>query len=204
MKQTQTTMKYLTAASVLALIPAVASAHPGHPGHVGQGSFGAGFAHPLLGVDHLLALLAVGLLSARAGGRTLRLLPALFIGAMAAGAVAGAARMALPFVEQGIALSVLCFGLVLAAAWRPALNIAAPAVAFFALFHGFAHGAEMPAGAAALAYGAGFMAASITVLASGAALGAASDRFANREAGLRIPRAAGAVMSIAGVALLLV
>lgn len=203
MKNNTTMMKHLPAAAAMTLLPAAAFAHPGHPGHGGFHGFGGGFMHPLLGVDHLLAILAVGLLSARAGGRTLRLVPAAFVVAMALGAAAGAARVAVPFVEQWIALSVLFLGLALAAAWKPALRVAAPAAAFFALFHGLAHGAEIPAGSGALLYGTGFMAATIALLGSGIAARMAVDRLPASLSPSRLPRVAGAAMSVAGVALLL-
>ncbi len=149
------------AAVSLALVPTVAFAHPGHEGP----GLAAGFLHPLGGVDHIIAMVAVGLLAARLGGRALWLVPASFVGTMT---VAG---LGLPYVETGIALSVVVLGAV--AAFGVAMPVAAAMglVAFFAVFHGYAHGAEMPETASGLAYGAGFVAATALLHGVGIGLG---------------------------------
>ncbi len=135
-------------AIALALGASAAFAHPGHPGHTAEGSLLAGFLHPLTGADHLLAMVAVGVWSALAS-RTVRdalWAPVAFVALMVMGALLGAGGMAQPM----IAASLLVFGLLIAAraqmpAWAGALLCGA-----FALFHGYAHGTEFPAGAQAM------------------------------------------------------
>lgn len=143
--------------AALALLFAATSvcAHPGHE----AASFAAGFAHPLAGLDHVLAMLAVGLYAATRVGTMRWALPAAFVVAMLGGAGIGAAGLALPAVEAGIAASVLVLGLLIAFMVRLPLAAALPLVALFALLHGHAHHAEM--GSSALAtYAAGFASAS--------------------------------------------
>jgi urease accessory protein len=153
------------AAVLLALVPTVAFAHPGHdgPGLV------AGFLHPLGGVDHIIAMVAVGLLAARLGGRALWLVPASFVGTMAVAGLAAMAGLGLPFVETGIALSVVVLAAVAILGVAMPVAAAMGLVAFFAVFHGYAHGAEMPETASGFAYGAGFVAA--TALLHGVGIG---------------------------------
>ncbi len=161
------------AAASLALAPAVASAHPGHDG----ASLVSGFMHPLGGVDHIIAMVAVGLLAARLGGRALWLVPASFVATMAAAGLAGMAGAGLPYVETGIAVSVVVLGAI--AIFRLAMPVAAAMglVAFFAVFHGYAHGAEMPEMAAGLAYGAGFIVATAMLHGIGIGLGLMVGQF---------------------------
>ena len=132
------------AAAFLALatiaVPTVASAHPGHEG----AGFVHGLLHPLGGLDHILAMVAVGLFAARLGGRALWLVPASFVTAMALAGAAGMAGFALPYVEAGIALSILVLGAAIAFETTMPVAAAMALVAFFAVFHGYAHGAEMP------------------------------------------------------------
>jgi urease accessory protein len=136
------------------LVPALAHAHIG----VGQiAGFAHGFEHPLGGIDHVLAMVAVGLWAAQRGERTLWLIPAAFVLAMTFGGALGSTGIVVPFVEQGIVLSVLLLGVFIAAAVRLPMLASALIVGVFALFHGHAHGAEMPANASGLAYGAGFL-----------------------------------------------
>jgi urease accessory protein len=153
------------AAAFLALAPTVASAHPGHEG----ASLISGLVHPLGGLDHIIAMVAVGLLAARLGGRALWLVPVSFVITMAVAGVAGMAGVGLPYVETGIALSVVVLGAV--AVFGVAMPVAAAMglVAFFAVFHGYAHGVEMPETVSGLAYGAGFVAA--TALLHGIGIG---------------------------------
>jgi urease accessory protein len=162
------------AAASLALAPTLASAHPGHEG----ASLVHGFLHPLGGVDHIIAMVAVGLLAARLGGRALWLVPASFVAAMAAAGFAGMAGVELPYVETGIAVSIVALGAV--ALLPVALPIAAAMglVAFFAIFHGYAHGAEMPETMSGLAYGAGFVAATALLHGVGIGLGLAVGQIA--------------------------
>ena len=153
------------AAVVLATASGAALAHPGHE----SASFFTGFTHPLGGLDHLLAMLAVGLYAARQPGATRWMLPAGFVLAMLAGAGLGAIGVALPAVEAGIAASVLVFGLLIALAARLPLTVSLPLVAAFALFHGHAHHAEMD-GASLVTYAAGFALATALLHGAGYAI----------------------------------
>lgn len=136
---------------VLALFPAVALAHGAG---VATGGWAAGLLHPVTGLDHLLAMFAVGMLGARLGGRALWLLPLLFVGLLLAGAGLAFNGILLPFLEQGILLSVVLFG-ILVAMPRVSVALGTALVAVFALYHGVAHGAEMPLAASGFAYLAG-------------------------------------------------
>src|SRR5437870_3036622 len=136
-------MKHVRLASILALIPALAHAHPGHGAE--PGGIGWGLAHPFTGLDHLLAMIAVGLLAVQLGKRALWLLPVSFVSAMSAGAALGMNGVRLPFVEPLILASVLVLGAMVVLAARLPLGASTVAVAFAAVFHGQAHGSEIPA-----------------------------------------------------------
>ena len=124
----------------LVFAPMLAHAHPGHD----ASGFSAGVAHPVHGLDHILAMVAVGLWAAQLGGRAKWLVPASFISVMAIGGALGMAGMPLPFAEQGIFASVLILGVLIAAAVRLPLAASMAIVGLFALCHGHAHGLEMP------------------------------------------------------------
>jgi urease accessory protein len=158
-----------SAAPLLALAPTVAFAHPGHDG----ASLVSGFMHPLGGLDHIMAMVAVGLLAARLGGRALWLVPASFVAAMAVAGVAAMAGMGLPYVEAGITVSVVVLGAIVAFRVAMPVAFAMGLVAFFAVFHGYAHGVEMPAAISGLAYGVGFIAATTMLHGIGLGLGLA-------------------------------
>ena len=177
-------------ATALALSPTLAHAHPGHAAV----DFAGGFAHPLLGPDHLLAMLAVGLWAAQLGGRARWFVPAAFVSVMTLGAALGMTGAHLPLVEQGIIASVLVLGVLIAAAARLPLAASVALVGVFALFHGFAHGAEMPASA----NGLGFVLATAALHAVGLALGATAGKFARIE----WVRFAGAAMAVTAVFLI--
>ncbi|MCR0984555.1 HupE/UreJ family protein [Roseomonas populi] len=167
----------------LALLPLPALAHTGL-GHVA--GFTAGFAHPLGGADHLMAMVAVGLWAGLIGGRATWALPLAFLAAMTAGGALGMAGIGLPMVEAGIAGSVIVLGALVALAVRPPLAVALGLAALFGLFHGHAHGAEMAPGAGAAGYAAGFLLATAALHALGLAVGAAGRpgfRAAARVAG---------------------
>jgi urease accessory protein len=142
-----------------------------HTGAELLGGFTSGFHHPLFGFDHLLAMLAVGLWGAQMGGRAVWSLPVTFPLIMALGGLAGMAGLPLPSVETGIALSVLALGLVIAFAWRPFELAALALIGVFAIFHGYAHGAELPSAADPAAYSAGFVIATGSIHLSGVAIG---------------------------------
>jgi len=148
--------KGMIAAAVLAGVPLSASAHPGVAGHVH--GFSAGLLHPVTGLDHLLAMIAVGFFAAQRGGRALWVVPGMFLAMMTVAGFAGMFFPArLPFAEQAIAASVLVFGLLIATPARLSLTAGTAIVGWFALFHGYAHGAEMPASATGWLYGLGFL-----------------------------------------------
>ena len=137
-------------------LPAAGARRRAH--HSGaQGGFGSGFAHPLTGPDHFLAMFAVGLWGAQMGGRSVWTLPVAFPMIMVVGGVAGMIGIPLPGIEIGIALSILALGLAIALAWRPAEWIALVLIAYFALCHGYAHGAELPLSADPADYAIGFV-----------------------------------------------
>lgn len=139
-----------------AIYPSLAHAHFG-----GDSSRGwlHGLAHPVSGLDHVIAMIAVGLWAAQRGGRAVWLMPLTFLSLMTVGGGLGAAGFSIPFIEQGVAASVLVLGMLIAVSARLPLASSACIVAFFALCHGYAHGAEMPQTAAGYAYGAGFIVA---------------------------------------------
>jgi urease accessory protein len=187
----------LALATVFSLLAVPASAHTG----IGAVSgVAAGLAHPLLGLDHLLAMVAVGLLAARLGGRALWSVPACFVGAMIVASIAGMAHPALPLVELGIAASVVILGAAIALGRRLPVGLAMALAGTFALFHGHAHGAEVPAAAGVLAYGAGFVVATIALHAVGIGLGLLARRAGNRL-GPMLVRVGGGSIAAAGLAL---
>jgi len=159
----------LAAATLLA--PALAQAHPGHDGHDFGWDFGTGLTHPLLGWDHLAAMLAVGLWAAQLGGRARWLVPASCVTLMVLGAALAQTGWVIPGLEQTIAVSVLLLGLLIAFAARLPVGAGMALVGLFAVFHGFAHGTEMPATVGALMYGAGFVLATAALHAAGLVLG---------------------------------
>lgn len=184
--------------TLAALAPSAAFAHTG----VGDvHGFAHGFLHPLSGLDHVLAMVAVGLFAAQRGGRALWLVPLAFLGMMIAGGALGAAGVGLPYVEAGIALSVVVLGAAVALRLDLPTTLAMALVGVFAVFHGHAHGAEMPETASGLAYGAGFIGATALLHAVGLGLGLALGR-TQTPLGGRLAQGAGGAMALAGVALL--
>ncbi len=176
-----------------------AFAHPGHEAlHVS--GLVAGFSHPWLGLDHLLAMLAVGLLSAQLGGRAVWLLPASFVGLMLLGGATGMSSGDFHLIEMGIALSVVVLGCALAAGRRYPLVIATLVIGAFGFLHGHAHGTEMPTLAAPLLYAVGFVGATAMLHLVGLACGAWVVRHEPWKLALRW---SGAAISAVGVMLLL-
>lgn len=184
-------------AAGLALAPTLASAHVGAMAH-DHGGLVAGFMHPLTGADHLAAMIAVGLWAAVLGGPALWAAPASFVLLMVGGALLGASGIGFPAVETMIALSVAALGLAAALKVKVPAGLAAAVVGAFALFHGAAHGAEMPAVGSGLAYGAGFVAATAALHGVGLVFGL---RLARYRSGL-LPRFAGEIVAAFGVLLL--
>jgi urease accessory protein len=136
------------------LIPSLALAHSGGDHVLG---FQSGLEHPLFGLDHLLATVAVGIIAARTAGRGGFLVPVSFVSAMVTGAMLGMAGIGLPYLETGIALSLVTFGAVIGLAKPLPLAAATALATLFGLFHGNAHGFEIPESASGIAYAAGFV-----------------------------------------------
>jgi urease accessory protein len=155
----------------------------------------AGLHHPVSGLDHVLAMVAVGLWGAQLGAPALWLLPVTFPMVMAFGGMLGLLGARLPGVEVAIAVSGIALGLAVLVEWRRRVWAAAALVGFFAVFHGHAHGAELPAGASGLLYSVGFVVATGTLHAVGIGVGVV-HRWAWGRVALR---AAGAVIAAAGV-----
>ena len=178
--------------ALLALLPAIAFAHE----ESGQAAgFLAGLAHPVSGLDHVLAMVAVGLWGAVLGAPAIWVLPVAFPLVMAFGGLIGLLGFPLPGVEIGIALSAMVLGAMVLAEVRPPLWIAALIVSFFAIFHGHAHGRELPEGTSALLYSLGFVVATGLLHAVGILIG-----FAHRWAmGRQVVRAAGGGVALAGL-----
>lgn len=184
------------AVAALTLLPLMVEAHPGHGlgNELGLG-FYAGLMHPWSGLDHLLAMLAVGMWAAQLGGRMRWALPACFVSLMLVGASLGFTGMALSSAEQGIAASVLILGVVLASAKRMSLVSSMALTGCFALFHGYAHGVEMPAQSSALSYLFGFVLSTVGLHLIGLGIG---RRLTNRV----VLRWTGAAIALSGAAML--
>ncbi|MGP9819136.1 HupE/UreJ family protein [Salinarimonas sp. NSM] len=178
---------------VLAATPALA-----HVGHHPTNGFLAGLTHPPTGLDHLLAMVAVGLWAGVVGGRAAWAWPAAFVAAMTAAALYGMVGPWLPGVELAIAGSVLALGLAVALRLPAPVALGAAACGAFALAHGYAHGAELPLGAGAAGYVAGF------VLATAAlhGVGVLAGRLMARDLPLWATRGAGGAVAAMGVVLL--
>ena len=173
---------------LLLLAPLRAVAHEGSS--LPYGSFIAGLAHPVLGVDHFLAMVSVGILSAQIGGRAIWTVPGTFVTVMAIGGVLGWLNVGLSSVESGIAFSVLILGIAIAADRKLPVLVAMGAVAVFAVFHGYAHGAEMPSVANGLRYVAGFMTGTATLHIAGLLVGDISRHYTRGKLLLRVAGAA--------------
>jgi urease accessory protein len=189
-----TTMMFLILASAL-LAPCSVLAH--NSGGV-AGGFASGFMHPLTGIDHILAMVAVGIWGAQLGAPAIWALPVAFPLVMSVGGAMGVRGVPLPGVEIGIAASALLLGLMIFSESRPSLLAAALLVGFFAIFHGYAHGKELPHAATPLAYGAGFVLATGLLHVSGIATGLVH----RWPLGARALRLAGGGISLAGLFLL--
>ena len=185
-------MKHARLAFALALVPTLAHAHPGHG--AATGGIGWGLAHPFSGLDHILAMIAVGLWAVQLGKRALWVLPLTFVCSMAAGAVLGMGGVTLPFVEPAILASVIVLSALVAFAKRLPLGASAAVVAVAALFHGQAHGAEIPANAPGLLTAAGFILATALLHTLGVALGLSLRHTAQPRA---IRTAGAAIFSLA-------
>ena len=179
----------------LALIAAQASAHTGEGINSG---FASGFWHPILGWDHVVAMVAVGMWGAFLGTPAIWILPVVFPLVMAVGGALGIAGVPLPMVETGIALSGVVLGLLVAFAVRAPIWVAAVIVGVFAVFHGHAHGAELPEAFSAYGYAVGFVVGTGLLHLAGIAIG-----FMTRtQSGTLAVRAAGGLVALVGAAFL--
>ena len=184
-------MKSFSTLLLLFLLPASLLAHTSH----GTFGFSSGFSHPVLGLDHLLAMLSVGMLSAQMGGRAIWTVPATFVGFMLVGGILG--MMGVPFfsVEIGIAVSVLVLGLAITVDKKVPVLLAMVGVAFFALFHGHAHGEEMPSSAQPILYALGFILGTTLIHLAGVAIGWTATRIPRTTTLLRF---GGALIALLG------
>lgn len=175
-------------APIVMIFSGIAQAHPGH-----GGGYMAGIAHPFTGLDHVLAMLAVGIWAAQLGGRARWLVPGSFVALMAVAGSAGMAGIgALPMAESGIATSVLLLGLLIAFSVKLPTVLGAGIAGLFAIFHGYAHGAEMPMLSAPWQYGAGFVLSTAVLHGLGLLLGQGLNK---QAIGLR---AVGAAIAASG------
>jgi urease accessory protein len=178
------------------LLPLLAQANPQIGPSIG---FTRGLAHPLTGLDHICAMIAVGLWAAQRGGRALWLVPLTFVSVMALGGMVGMAKIRIPLVEPGIAASVLVLGLLIAAAVRLPLWSSVLLVGLFAFCHGHAHGWEMPVAASGLFFGLGFIVSTIALHVSGIGIGLAAKQTGSTS----LIRYAGGAIAVCGIYLCL-
>jgi urease accessory protein len=159
--------KLFFSAATLIAMTGLAEAHAGHS----TAGFAYGFAHPFTGIDHIVTMVAVGLFAAMLGGKSRYLVPISFVAMMIAGAVLAFNGFALPFAETGIVASIIVLSAAVVLRWNVSVSLAMGLCGFFAVFHGFAHGAEMPYNLNGFEYGAGFTTATIMLQAAGLAAG---------------------------------
>jgi urease accessory protein len=162
-----------------------------------HGFSGSGWLHPLTGVDHMVAMIAVGAWSAQLGGKALYLVPTAFVIAMAVGGTLGFERLVIPGTEVGIAVSVVLLGVAICWERKVALLLAITAVALFGISHGYAHGYEMPVTQNKWSYATGFVITTAGLHVSGA-VGALL--LLERPKGRQLLRYAGAATALAGLA----
>ncbi|MGB9367618.1 MAG: HupE/UreJ family protein [Xanthobacteraceae bacterium] len=191
------TVRVLRIAPIAAAFVFITSPAFAHTGET-AGGFLAGITHPVFGPDHIIAMVAVGMWGVFLGAPAIWLLPIVFPLVMALGGVLGIIGVPLPAVEAGIASSAIVLGLMVALAARPPLWVAAVLVGAFAIFHGYAHGQELPDGANAVAFSAGFVIATGLLHLTGIAFGL----LARWPAGRLAVRGAGGAIALIGLAYL--
>ena len=192
--------KYCTAAFSALTVLGFAGVSEAHTFGAYGTMFGAGFLHPLGGLDHVLVMLGVGLWAGQMGKDTAWKLPALFVTMTLVGGVAGMIGISLPFAEAGIALSVLVVGIVIALSWNTDVVTGFGMAGFFAVFHGFAHGAEIPQAVLPALYSVGFILATSILLVTGSGAGSVIRRAG--ISGMHWHEAAGGFIATAGVVFL--
>jgi urease accessory protein len=188
------TLRYRAVFSLLCLVfvPELAYAHPG----VAGGGL-HGMLHPFTGLDHLCAMIAVGIWAAQMGGRITWVLPATFVSVMTLGGWLGLSGVPLSFLEGGIVASLLILGILIAAAIRMPLSVSMALVGGFALFHGYAHGVEMPRNASGFNYALGFMSSTVLLHLTGIMLAFSLEKTGHKSyiklAGVTIAALGGAL-----------
>lgn len=187
--------KQLTLFFILLLCPVVAFAH-----EEGGSGFMAGLTHPVLGLDHLLAMLSVGILSAQMGGKAIWTVPLTFVGVMWLGGMMGIGSGGFVWIEKGIALSVIVLGLAIAFDRKQSLVLAMAGVAAFAFLHGHAHGVEMPNLASPKMYAIGFILGTTLIHLAGVGIGVISEKLKD---GVILLRFAGAFIAGMGLQILI-
>jgi len=186
--------------TLAALFAALAGPALAHTGIGPVSGMSAGFAHPIGGLDHVLAMIAVGILAVQQGGRSLWLVPAAFVAMMIVGGGLAFGNVPIPYVEQGIVGSVIILGAVIALGHRLPLAAAMSLAGVLAVFHGHAHGAEMPATASGLDYAIGFAAATAFLHAAGIGFALGAQKAGAALAPIAV-RLGGATIAAAGVAM---
>lgn len=175
-------------------VPTVVFAHDGET--LPANAFVAGITHPVLGLDHLLAMVCVGIVSAQIGGRAVWTVPATFVGVMALGGLLGIWDIGLLAVEAGIAVSVIILGVTIAAERTFPMVVTMIAVGLFAMFHGYAHGTEMPSTAEPILYALGFLTGTAVIHIAGLFIGDISSHY---EKGKVLLRVGGGVIALIGI-----
>lgn len=186
-------MKAITRVLMATGLMVTATAASAHAGHDAGTGFASGLLHPMLGLDHLLAMAAIGFWSVRQSKVMKNATPAFVIVGMVLGAALAWGGLSLPGVETGITFSVLVAGILIATLAKLPTAVGGTLVGAFMLFHGFAHGAEMPAGATLAAYLAGFSIATLAITLVGRGLGSLM-----LKADSRFSRGIGGVLAVAG------
>lgn len=182
----------------LLLLAGAANVHA-HSGEGAVNGFVSGFTHPLFGADHIVAMVAVGLWGAFLGAPAVWMLPVVFPAVMAFGGALGVMGVPVPAIETGIALSGIVLGLMVLFAARPPLPVAAVLVAVFAIFHGHAHGTELPSAASPLTYSIGFVLCTGLLHLGGIAIG----QLTRWPWGHLVIRTGGAVIACVGLGFLM-
>lgn len=188
-------VKYLLIVLVSLALPNIVLAHSGEGI---TGGLLSGFMHPIAGLDHVTAMVAVGILGAFLGRPAIWVLPVVFPLVMALGGVLGLVGIPIPYIEAGIAASSIVLGLMILFALKPPLWIASIIVAAFAVFHGHAHGTELPKAANALSYSVGFVVSTGLLHLAGIGIG----ELIRWPVGQIVARAAGGAIALAGVGFL--
>jgi len=191
-------MKQISAVAAAAMLVVVSGVAQAHEATGSVGGFVSGFLHPMLGWDHVVAMVAVGLWGAFLGSPAIWILPVVFPLVMAFGGALGVLGVPVPMVETGIAGSAVVLGALVAFAVRPPLWVAAVVVGVFAIFHGHAHGTELPAAANPLTYSVGFVLATGLLHLAGILIGL----LVSVPFGKTAVRAGGGVVALAGVGFL--